>query len=144
MFPSMLGPPSRVATSTARSSLPNMRPRFSSVAAFLRLICAHLEWPDIAPLSPVPQIVHHREQLRVQARVARDLRMECRGHHVALPHHHRLPLVLGEDLDLRAHLGNDRGPDEHGPDRTNALHLYVGLERVHLSAVCVATNGNVQ
>ena len=54
MLPSMLGPPSRVATSTARRSLPNIRPRFSSVAAFFRLIWAHLECPDIDPSTPDP------------------------------------------------------------------------------------------
>src|SRR5437773_2114137 len=141
MFPSMLGPPSRVATSTARSSLPNMRPRFSSVAAFFRLICAHLEWPAIAPLSPIPRFVCHGEQPLMQALVTRDLRMKRRGHQLALPNQHGLSRVLAQDLDCRAQLRDDRGPDEHGPDRTHALHLHVGLEGVHLPPVSVAPHG---
>src|SRR5207247_1516894 len=41
-------PPSRAATSIARSSLANIFERFWSVASFLRLIVDHLEWPDIS------------------------------------------------------------------------------------------------
>ena len=40
-------PPSRAATSTWRISLAKTLARFASVAAFLCLIVAHLEWPDI-------------------------------------------------------------------------------------------------
>jgi hypothetical protein len=42
-------PPSRAATSTWRSTLANSLPRALSVAAFLCLMVAHLEWPDITP-----------------------------------------------------------------------------------------------
>ena len=43
MLPSTLPPPSRAATSTARSSLAYMLERLASVAPFLRLIVAHFE-----------------------------------------------------------------------------------------------------
>src|SRR5947208_3203484 len=56
MLPSMLGPPSRAATSTARSSLANIWLRLASWAPFLRLIVFHLECPDI----PSPRIVRAR------------------------------------------------------------------------------------
>ena len=44
-------PPSRAATSTARS-FAYWFDRFASFAAFFRLIVAHLEWPDIVLPSP--------------------------------------------------------------------------------------------
>ena len=40
-------PPSRAATSKSRDNLANVLPRTLSIAAFLCLIVAHLEWPDI-------------------------------------------------------------------------------------------------
>ena len=43
MLPSTLPPPSRAATSTARSSFAYMFERLASVAPFLRLIVAHFE-----------------------------------------------------------------------------------------------------
>src|SRR3954467_12531323 len=48
-FISGSGPPSRAATSTWRISLANTFARLASVAPFLCLIVAHLEWPDIGP-----------------------------------------------------------------------------------------------
>src|SRR5687768_1410930 len=50
-LPSGLGPPSRVATYTSRASLENIAPRFESLDALSRLICAHLECPAMM-LSP--------------------------------------------------------------------------------------------
>ena len=44
-------PPSRAATSTWRISLANSLPRALSLAAFLCLMVAHLEWPDIYTTS---------------------------------------------------------------------------------------------
>src|SRR3989344_5804305 len=41
-------PPSLAATLTARASLENKFPRLASVAAFLCLIWAHFECPDIS------------------------------------------------------------------------------------------------
>src|ERR1700739_2006255 len=44
-------PPTRAAMLISRISLVKMRPRLASVAAFLCLIVAHLECPDIACLA---------------------------------------------------------------------------------------------
>src|ERR1700751_4085015 len=44
-------PPSRAAMDISRISLVKTRPRLASVAAFLCLIVAHLECPDIARLA---------------------------------------------------------------------------------------------
>ena len=55
-------PPSRAATSTARSSFAYWFDRFASFAAFFRLIVAHLEWPDMRLPSPgsMPQSLSSR------------------------------------------------------------------------------------
>ena len=42
-----VGPPSLAATMMARESFEKSWPRFLSVAPFLCLMEAHLEWPDI-------------------------------------------------------------------------------------------------
>src|SRR5690348_8334393 len=44
-------PPTRAAMVISRISLVKMRPRLASVAAFLCLIVAHLECPDISRLA---------------------------------------------------------------------------------------------
>src|SRR5690349_10524249 len=44
-------PPIRAATSMFLISLANILPRLASMTAFLCLVVAHLEWPDIARLS---------------------------------------------------------------------------------------------
>src|SRR6185436_12343161 len=44
-LPSGSPPPSRAATVIARASFVKSCPRRASAAPFLRLICAHLEWP---------------------------------------------------------------------------------------------------
>src|SRR4051812_6054064 len=46
-FPSTSPPPSRAATVMARASLVKCWPRRASTIAFLCLIDAHLEWPDM-------------------------------------------------------------------------------------------------
>src|SRR3954451_3977850 len=43
-------PPTRAATSTFLISLANILPRLASMTAFLCLVVAHLEWPDIVNL----------------------------------------------------------------------------------------------
>ena len=43
-------PPVRAATSTFLISLANSLPRLASMTAFLCLVVAHFEWPDIEPL----------------------------------------------------------------------------------------------
>src|SRR5690606_25038636 len=45
-------PPARAATVISRISFVNIEPRFASLAAFLRLICAHLLWPAKGNTSP--------------------------------------------------------------------------------------------
>src|SRR5918997_1041485 len=40
-------PPTRAATSTFLMSLANILPRLASMTAFLCLVVAHLEWPDM-------------------------------------------------------------------------------------------------
>src|ERR687893_715506 len=42
-------PPVRAATSTFLISLANSLPRLASIAAFLRFLVAHLEWPLTSP-----------------------------------------------------------------------------------------------
>src|SRR4051794_12220397 len=53
-------PPSRAATWIARASFVKWAPRRASTAAFLCLIDAHLEWPDMAAqfTSPGPDSDH--------------------------------------------------------------------------------------
>src|SRR5882762_7176929 len=46
-FESGSPPPTRAAMVISRISFVKMRPRLASVAAFLCLIVAHLEWPDM-------------------------------------------------------------------------------------------------
>src|SRR5205085_9444623 len=70
MFPSTLPPPSRAATSMARSSLANIFERFWSVASFLRLMVDHFEWPDIG--------LHLPQEVLVETRIPGQLRMERR------------------------------------------------------------------
>ena len=45
-------PPVRAATSTFLISLANSLPRLASMTAFLCLVVAHLEWPDMMPHPP--------------------------------------------------------------------------------------------
>src|SRR3954471_20299611 len=70
-LPSTSPPPSRAATVTARASLVNSLPRRESTIAFLCLIEAHLECPDIR--SPVYGRARHAPVLgraRARGRVA--------------------------------------------------------------------------
>ena len=96
MLPSMLPPPSRAATSTARNNFAYMFDRFVSVASFLRLIVAHLEWPDIA--------LHLPQQILVETGLTHELRVEgC---------HNEGPLLEddGPVLERREHLDVRRRP----------------------------------
>src|SRR6185436_15289646 len=58
------------------------------------------------------------------------------------------PVVVetGEDVDVRAGPGDDRGPDEHAVNRLVAenRHGQVGLERVELTAERVSLDGDVE
>src|SRR5690349_983763 len=48
-FPAGSPPPILAATSMFLISLANILPRLASTTAFLCLVVAHLEWPDISP-----------------------------------------------------------------------------------------------
>src|ERR1017187_1582085 len=50
-FESGSPPPTRAAMVISRITFVKMRPRLASVAAFLCLIVAHLEWPDMIVAS---------------------------------------------------------------------------------------------
>src|SRR3954469_15048518 len=80
-FPSTSPPPSRAATVMARASFVKCWPRRASTIAFLCLIDAHLEWPDMlarrlpgplcsehAPLArpPSPRLRPRRRRVRQQ------------------------------------------------------------------------------
>src|SRR4026209_2618033 len=80
LLPSTLPPPSRAATSTARTSFAYMFDRFASVASFLRL--------SGAPLAR-PLISHLPRQVLVQTGLAHQLGVERRREQIALLEHHR-------------------------------------------------------
>src|SRR5215203_6183733 len=88
-------PPSFAATMIARESFEKSLPRLASAAPFLCLIDDHLLCPDIRLLFD------QLHEALVHAAVVRQLRVERRDEEAPLPQQHRLPLVLGEDLDLR-------------------------------------------
>src|ERR1700742_1914111 len=76
-------PPVRAATSTFLMSLANILPRLASMTAFLCLVVAHLEWPDMQNLR-LPS-ADHLDEVPVDTQVAGELRVECRGEQVPLP-----------------------------------------------------------
>src|SRR6185312_741275 len=55
-FPAGSPPPIRAATSTFLMSLANILPRRASMTAFLCLVVAHLEWPDMLVLLPTTRL----------------------------------------------------------------------------------------
>src|SRR5919109_766635 len=97
-FASGSGPPSLAATMIARVSLEKSWPRLASTAPFWRRIECHLLCPDMGSLP------HHLQEALVHARVPGQLRVEGGDENAALPEQHRLALVLGQHLDVRAHL----------------------------------------
>src|SRR5690606_10517742 len=100
-LPSGSPPPVRAATSMFLINFAKSFPRFASIAAFLCLVVAHLEWPLI-PLLPSVRLhvwrvyvtrsvsggPHDVDEHPVYPQVTGDLRMERRGQHVALAHGH--------------------------------------------------------
>src|SRR5688572_13632297 len=90
----------------AFESLVKSWPRLASAAPFLCLIVDHLLCPDTLLLSDEFQ------KSLVDARVARQLRMERGDEEAALAQQHRDAVVAGEHLDLRAGVGDARGADE--------------------------------
>src|SRR6266487_924774 len=73
-------PPVRAATSTVLISLANSLPRLASTTAFLCLVVAHLEWPDISAVLP-----HHVHEVAVDPQVPGQLRVERRRQQPPLP-----------------------------------------------------------
>src|SRR6188472_4294276 len=60
-LPAMSPPPMRAATSMFLISFANILPRRASITAFLCLVVAHLEWPDISGFLPWHvQLLGHR------------------------------------------------------------------------------------
>src|SRR5258705_10916779 len=82
-------PPVRAATSTFLISRAKSLPRRASTTAFLCLVVAHLEWPDMAsPLCLNVRAAHHVHEEPVHPQIAGEFRMEGRGEHVRLPNGH--------------------------------------------------------
>src|SRR3990172_1175688 len=136
MLPSTLPPPSRAATSTARRSFVYMFERFASVACFLRLIVAHLEWPDIT--------LHLPQQVVVETGLAHELRMEGCHNQAPLLQDDRALLERGQNLDAGPDPLDPRRADEHPAHRVlDAAHVDIRFEGVDLATVRVATYGDV-
>ena len=77
--------------------------RFESVASFLRLIVAHLEWPDIA--------LHLPQQVVVEPGLAHELRVEgC---------HNEVPLLAGRRAGPRTSRAPRRRADALDPRRAD-------------------------
>src|SRR5438094_2733641 len=128
-------PPSRAATMRARASFEKSLPRFASAAPFLCLIELHLLCPDTHRL---PDLIE--EQL-VHPRIFRQLGVERRNEEAPLPEQDGLPIVLGQDLDVVAHLAHARGADEDAAQRPRvAVQPKIRLEARNLPAVRVAVD----
>src|SRR5215207_4576741 len=89
-LPLMSPPPIRAATSMFLISLANILPRRASMTAFLCLVVAHFEWPDMTsllnPRRPSSlRLAHEVDEDPVHPAVAPDLGMERRRHQRSLP-----------------------------------------------------------
>src|SRR5690348_4195386 len=137
-LPDGSGPPSRAATMIARVSFEKSLPRFASAAPFLCLIDDHLLCPDTDSL---PYLV---QKELVDPRVVRQLRVERGDEQPPVAREHRVPVDLGEDLDVRPRLLDPRRADE---DRAHGLvavaDRQVGLEARHLPTEGVASHAEV-
>ena len=106
-------PPVRAATSTFLMSRANSLPRLASTTAFLCLVVAHFEWPDIDPpsrrLAP-PRAMLHEEP--VDAEITGELGVEGGGEHVPCRTATILP-AAGPSVDAAQHL--DAGADRARP-----------------------------
>src|SRR5689334_15747524 len=113
-------PPVRAATSTFLISRAKSLPRRASTTAFLCLVVAHLEWPDIAsPFYPSVRAPHHLHEEAMDPKIPGELRVEGGSEHVCLPNRHNPTggRTVGDppqDLDTGADPLDPRGPDEHG------------------------------
>ena len=149
-------PPIRAATSMFLISFANILPRRASMTAFLCLVVAHFEWPDMRPLltsSVCGQGTDRGDEVHeqlVDPGVATHLRVERRRHQRALPDRDdptrgRSVLDPREHLDVVADPLDPRRPDE---DRVHRLgepgEVEVALERVDLPPERVAAHGDVE
>ena len=76
----------------------------------------------------------------MQARIVGQLRVEGAGEHAAFADRHRVPVVGGEHLHLRAVALDPGRPDEDGAQRlvADSLDLQIGLEALQLAPEGVA------
>src|SRR5881392_3975839 len=95
-------------------SLANILPRRASMTAFLCLVVAHLEWPDISAVLP-----HHVYKIPVHPQIAGQLRVERRRQQTALPDRDDPTCVraglpgAAEHPHVRADRLHPGGADEH-------------------------------
>src|SRR5437870_8309442 len=94
-FPPGSAPPSFAATMIARESFEKSLPRLASAAPFLCLIDDHLLCPDTT---------HLLEEELVQPGVLGQLGVEGRDQEAPLPREHRVPVDLGQHLDVGAEI----------------------------------------
>src|SRR4051794_14469330 len=160
-------PPIRAATSMFLMSLAKSLPRRASMTAFLCLVVAHLEWPDMPGVPPLVRccgaaaqprsgrgsagrLAHDVHEQLVEARVAGHLRVEGRGEQVALtdrddPTRGRTGGHGRDHLDVRTHILHPGRADEHRVEGALQLrHVEVGLEGVDLPAEGVAADDHVE
>src|SRR3954453_4684495 len=129
-FPATSPPPMRAATSMFLISLANILPRRASITAFLCLVVAHFEWPDMHPSSSVDGRgrrpcgrPHELQEQAVDPGVTTHLGMERRRHERTLADRHDptgggTAVDPGEHLDLWPGLLDPGCPDE---DRVHRL-----------------------
>src|SRR5262245_42364518 len=101
----------------------NSLPRLASTTAFLCLVVAHFEWPDIP--SPPPSALpapHQIHEVPVHTKITGQFGMEGGGEHVPLlnrdnPTGGHGPVEAAQHLDTRAGPLHPGRPDEHGVER---------------------------
>ncbi len=139
----------RAATSMFLISFANILPRRASMTAFLCLVVAHLEWPDIQLFLPSACTIWSTKY-RWMRSVSPDLGMERRRQQRTLPDRDDptrglARLHAAEHLDGRADLLDPRGADEDRVHRpAYAGHGEVALERVDLAPEGVAPHRDVE
>src|SRR4051794_14114113 len=114
-------PPIRAATSTFLISLANILPRLASMTAFLCLVVAHLEWPDIrtSVYTALSGLVDQLHEVPMDAQVAGQLGVEGRGEQVSLLNRDN-PTGVGtgrypaQGPDARTDVLDPGRADEHG------------------------------